>query len=396
MWILPLCSISVLYGYLNGYNNLSNISLSIIYLGSLLLIIFSSPKSNPLTINVTQLKKVEKVSISILLGILILNNILGIIQFVFNPFNHYPRDDAFIGIYGRHGVAQHGLAILNGFFVMYYMIKIFNGSKKSVIDIGYLIFFLISHVLCFYGLGFLMLLCVIFIYIVYKYISFKNVIRIILGGICGLYMFAYFFSGVYDYMAENINYLFRLLGDVDYDAVYIPGKIRVWMAYFDEYINGNLGLFLFGTGPGGFNSRVSFLLNADSSNLLVKVLGNSMPHLHKEVIHPIWDMSVISMDKYNDGTRNQPFSSIVALLSEYGVIFTVILFRLLYLEIKRIANKVNNSTLKDFICLGSIYVFINMILDNFFEFSECWAFFLFLFFIKINIIIKENESAIYP
>ncbi len=380
-------------GFYQG-NNISNMVFSMLIMFSVIVIFLGSPINLTNPINLKDWERIKKFAVVCLFSIVVLHNVLGFVQYFFNPFDHFPREDAFIGFYGRHGIAQHGLALINGYFVLYYVGLLLNSNaKKRVKEAIYLLFFLISHILCFYGLGFIILVCTILVFISVKYFSVKNLIKIALIGVALVSLFSYFFTGVYKYMIENISYLFILKQDVNFETVYVPGKIRAWLYYYDTFVVGDIPLLLFGTGPGGFNSRISFLLNIDSSNLFVNIFGSSMPYFHKEIIYPLWDMSVISMGKFNDGTRNQPFSSLLALLSEYGIIFTFLLIRIFREVIKDICESINDSGIKDFIYLVSIYVLINVVFDNFLEFSESWVFFIFLFFVKINNLVLKNSIS---
>jgi len=105
----------------------------------------------------------------------------------------------------------------------------------------------------------------------------------------------------------------------------IPRKITVFYNYSQVFLD-DISLFLFGTGPGTFNSRTSFLLNGDySDNLLMQILGPSNPEYAVEHVYSLWNQHILSLS-FNDGTRNQPFSSFIAVLSEYGFLFSIILF----------------------------------------------------------------------
>ncbi|PWD97688.1 hypothetical protein [Marinilabilia rubra] len=398
--IIPIFLLSLIssgYGVLFGYNNFENVIFSIILLFSVLMIAFSSPVNLGTKPIIKDWNNLLSYTLKVVFVFMFINNSLGIIQYFLNPFNHYPQEDAFIGIYGRHGIAHHGLAILNGYFVLFYVSQLVSAEKrqaKKAKNIILLLYFSLSHFLCFYGLGLIILLLSIVIYTLIKSLSVKLFFKLAFIGTGIIFIFSYFFSDVYSYMTENINYLTVLFSDFDYDSVYIPGKIRAWIRYFTDFVGEELGLVLFGTGPGGFNSRVSFLLNSDSSNLFVKIFGTSMPAFHDTLIHPLWDMSIISMDKYNDGSRNQPFSSLLSLTSEYGIIFTITLFVMLKKEINRVSELIEDNRLKGFIILSVIYIFLNVIFDNFIEFSEFWVFIVFLFFLKIHTIVRESESSI--
>ena len=379
--ILPLLLLALVFGVLGIYNETTswaNYLVSTSLLFSLLIIFFSRPMHVK-----SQWPEIKRVVINLIFGIIILNNIIGIIQFSFNPFGHYPGEDAFIGFYGRHGTAQHGLAILNGYFVLFYFIKIFyKYDHKNLLK---LFFFLISHILCFYGLGLMVLLIVIIAYVVINSFSFRNIL-VVFSVVFSIYLtFSFLFEGTFFYLLKNLMYLNVLFNDSVIEKVYLPSKVKVFLEYHRNFHwSQDFWLFIAGTGPGGFNSRVSFLLNSDSNNFISWLLGGHMPIYHKEIVHPMWDIDFISMRSFNDGTRNQPFSSVISLLAEYGFLFTILLFYFIWKEIRALCQATKNSQLKNFIIIGWGYCLLHIIFDNYIDYSEFWVFIVFLFFVKID------------
>lgn len=386
-----LSSIPVISGLINKTEGFLNSLFSLIITFSVLSLFLSSPSRSFPHLDTRQIwGKIKRRAFFILLVFLILNNLLGIFQYLYNPFNYSPRQDAFIGFYGRHGMAQHGLSILNGYVVLYFLGKLLEKERRfRKYEFILFLFFLISHILCFFELGMLILLMTVAFFFLFRNFSLKRVFYFLLIVFVVFLLFEYFFPHEFIYLTNNLFFIYDLIYYKEIEIDFIPGKFSVWISYF-KAINDNLFLLLFGLGPGSFNSRISFLLNIDSSNLIVSMFGHSMPALHEKIVHPLWDLSKVSMANFNDGTKNQPFSSFLAFLGEYGLIFSCVFIRVVFKEIKNYWYKIEDKGVKNFYYMGWIYTSILLLLDNFFEYSEFWVFIIFFFLLKIDVFVKSN------
>lgn len=384
--------------------NFSNNVLSFYFIFPILLIFFS------------RIKIPDKICgslfeffIKVLTIILIVNNCIGFIQFILTPMS----DDAFMGFYGKQGLGLHTLSLMNFMICVYYFF-LYKYYKKKL-NFGLFIFFLSSAFLCFYGLGLIVFVMSVFVYKFSFRAFFKSFFILIaiisfLGGT--LYIFR---NKTFNYNYENIKKVELLFNDQTDPkfADQIPRKLILYKNYIHVYSK-DIGLFLLGSGPGTFNSRTSFLLNGDysKSGFFESVFGVSSPEYASKYVYPLWESKMISQELYkkgiyNDGTRNEPFSSIIAILAEYGFFITVLLFILIFDKFKILIHKMNSNYLsfnnvaklniyRDYIKFVSIFIFLNLFTDNFFEYPEIIFVYLIIFkLIEIAVInlIDHNSSA---
>jgi hypothetical protein len=180
---------------------------------------------------------------------------------------------------------------------------------------------------------------------------------------------------------------------VKYD---IPRKLVLHKNYVQTYTK-DVGLLILGSGPGTFNSRTSFLLNGDYSknSYLSTIFDVSTPAMAEKYVYPLWNSKITSQSLYkygvyNDGTRNQPFSSIISLLSEYGLFTFVLLFILIYNKYELTLNKLDSAKFetenkkqigiyRNYIKFISIFIVLNLFTDNFLEYPEIIAMYLIMF-----------------
>ncbi len=361
-----------------GEHNLSNNILSFYFFSPVLLVFFS------------RIKIPDKIYgsyfeyfINVITIILIVNNCIGFIQFLFTPSN----DDAFMGFYGKQGLGLHTLSLINFMISVYYFFL--YQYHKTKLNLGLFFFFLTSAFLCFYGLGLVVFAFSVFAYKFSFRTFFKSIfISIIIIAFLGttLYLFR---NSTFNYNYENIKKVelfFSKKADQKFTAE-IPRKLILYKNYVYAYSN-DLGLFLLGSGPGTFNSRTSFLLNGDysKSGIFESIFGVSTPIYASKYVYPLWESKMVSQDLYkkgiyNDGTRNEPFSSFISLLAEYGFLITFLIFFLIYNTYKTIIRKIDSAILsighkakldvyRNYIKFVSIFVFINLFTDNFFEYPE--------------------------
>lgn len=352
----------------------SNLLLSYTFILPMVALLFAKPDDDFKERRTELLKTLLKTVTSVM----IFNNLLGYIQFFTNPY-----DDAFIGIYGRHSIGMHGLALMNGLLFLYYFGKAKN-LKISKADLGFAIFFGLSFVMAFYGMGLLMLVSTVALYflLVKKQFSFLLALPFV-AGLLGLVMW-FVAPDTLKYNLNNIRLGVEALTVKDVENTDTPRKI--WMFFrFGNQIQKDAAMAVWGTGPGTYNSRASFLLNGDYSpnSVLERVLGVCTPELALKQAYPLWDSKILS-NPYQDGTRNMPFTNFISIWSEYGVFCLSIVFLGLF-SLLVLGKKINPAS-----CLICIYLIINLFVDNYLELNEG----LFtLMFIKLLLSSETKDSS---
>jgi len=315
--------------------------------------------------------------------ILILVDISGLINFIYVLITgSWLLDDSFSGLYGRSGLSMHTLSLVNFIYCIYYFEK--KEYPKFLV-------FVISGFMCFYGLG-LLLFIVSFGLVLLRSIKIEYIKYVISAPIL-IFLIIVFTNSInphlFSYMNKNIDRaLSSIVNDHPYEnemndvrnleTVKTPRKILSFKGAFKRIKDPRI--FLIGTGPGTYNSRTSFLLNGEyTRNPLFKKIRIRPIYAEKD-IYPLWNNDIIF--QFNDGTRNQPFSSVMAIFIEYGLLIFTILFFLMFNLFKRTLS--NNSDKKLFVRFIFIFLFLNILFENYLEYPE--------FMILIIIIIKALES----
>jgi hypothetical protein len=293
-------------------------------------------------------------------------------------------DDSFSGLYGRSGLSMHTLSLVNFIYCIYYFEK--KAYKNFLI-------FVLSGFMCFYGLG-LLLFIISFGLVLLRSIKVEYIKYVISAPIL-IFLVIVFTNSInphlFSYMNKNIDRaLSSFVNDLPYEnemtdvrnleTVKTPRKILSFKGAIKRIQEPRI--FFIGTGPGTYNSRTSFLLNGEyTRNPLFKKISNRPEYAEKD-IYPLWNNDIIF--QFNDGTRNQPFSSVMALFIEYGFLIFIMLFLLMYNLFKRTLS--NNKDKKLFVRFIFIFGFLNILFENYLEYPE--------FMILIIIIIKSLESNI--
>lgn len=328
--------------------------------------------------------------IKLITVILICNNLIGLVQLAINPTD----DDSFNGFYGTHGLGLHTLSLVNYLVGVYYFIK--YQHEHLLKDLLISIFFIISAILSFYGLGLIMFLISIF---VYKY-SLRNLFSSIIMFAFVIILFGTmlftFKKQTFFYNLENIKRaeLFFEKNVDEKDFSLIPRKLLLFRNYVDGYSK-DVGVFLLGSGPGTFNSRSYFLLNGDYSRnkSLENILGTHNPKMAKKYVHPLWNKQ--NRGQFMDGTRNEPFSSIISLLAEYGFLIFILIVITVYskysVTLRRVEQDRKKPYLARYLKFASIFIVLNLFTDNFLEYPEIMFIYL-LIFKLMEIGAKEKEQ----
>ncbi|MDN5201636.1 hypothetical protein QQ008_09695 [Fulvivirgaceae bacterium BMA10] len=376
--------------------NMANHLTSLYLILPLILLMFSRVKTNDTFHN----NSYFEFFIGTLTVIFIFNNVYGIIQFI-----QIGNDDSFIGFYGRHGLNIHTLSLANYLLCSFYFFR--YKQQKNSVDLYLCVFFMISAIMGFFGLGLIVFLFAVFLY----NISWKRLFQTI-------FIFAFVLSilasllylikeETFNYNRSNLEAFYEAFTDkenFEYDQekyhpvnLQTPRKLILHYNYAKVYLN-DIVLFIFGSGPGTFNSRTSFLLNGDYSD--ISFIKNTFKHTNvsiaREHVFPLWNSRILSRP-YMDGTRNEPFSAIVAILSEYGFFVFLIVVLLFRSRLKRIFKSFDNLLnerndlnyyyfYKRYLKFVIIFMTLNLFCDNYLEYPE--------FILLIVLVIKLIEMKV--
>lgn len=287
--------------------------------------------------------------------------------------------DDFGFAYGTHFKGVSGLCVVNAFMVLYYLSHLLR-SEVSKSNINNFLFFFCSFIFCYSGLTAITFVITIIIYFILN-IKPKNLIKAVILFLFGLIVLMYSAKEIIYYNIRNVE-LFMSAEDAQDNA-----RKRVMYSNFFDLIYSDFSVDVIGVGPGGYNSRICFLLNDDSDNIFTTVLGHHMPPYHKNDIYPLWNRAFVSFEAFTDGARNKPFSSIVAFGVEAGLIF-LFLFSLFWF---RSMNTFRKLSRKDgdylYLFLLNVFMFLLLITEYWFESSE-----FILFLIIQNTLIANKMS----
>lgn len=358
--------VSSIFSLSNGSNRLPNILVYLYIVLPVLVIYFSN--SNTFQ-NKNNLAKIKRIFIKASTYILVATDIAGFFTFFF--MKRRVPDDSFIGLYGTHFNSVHGLSVVNSIlFIYYFSILDLNSlfNRKSF----FAFFFFVSTMFCFYGLGTVCLAGAFMLYIVFhtKLLKKLKILLFISFGIIVL-------IPVYK---ENMGYIVNNI--LKFSAVKSspPRKILVFLDYYQRL--GQEPYLLFsGMGPGAYNSRIAFLLNNDSSNPFTSVLGKQMPYYHEKGPFELWNKKTTSFEKFQDGTRNKPFSSFLSILSENGILF-FIFFVAYFKQRYMYSNNTKDRNNRTFLIISGYFMAFSLISEMWLETSEFLFYIVFLFFLK--------------
>lgn len=291
-------------------------------------------------------------------------------------------DDGFIGFYGTSGLNMHTLCIINFIYAVYYF-----GVRK----IWWALLFMFAGFMCFYGLGLILFILVFGICLLttlnkkyLKYILVSPFMALLLALLISILN-----PRVFTYMSNNITNAVSAISSISYEEqlnrikefkrVETPRKVLSFVGGYERVLK-NPSIIFFGTSPGTYNSRTSFLLNGEYAGSQWTRLVANRPVFASEDIYPLWNKKITY--RYNDGTRNQPFSSVLSLTMEYGVIISSAFFVLFAITFKKIRRQ--NEKLKLFAKFFFLYLVFNLLVENYLEYPE----------LMVLVIIIAKTSAI--
>lgn len=293
-------------------------------------------------------------------AVLLLNGLIGYVQYLLNP-----GDDAAIGIYGRSGLGIHGLAVTYVIAAVAIL-----ATWRSRAATGVAIALGTSFLSCTYGMGLVSIAAGLAVATLLTFgIHFRAVVKALALLAIAAGMLNYINPTAIRYNLESgrlvVTAIAGITAQADQSSV-VPRKVLAWIGY-GRLVADDPELLLFGLGPGTFNSRAAFMLNGDYTSM--SALPVSVTPAHERIIRPLWNSEDLTL-QFQDGSMNQPFSSVLGLLSEYGLVaflcFCVAFIRL-WGSTAACAMDRRNAFLTHF-----LFSFVAMIglLDNILEYPE--------------------------
>ena len=243
-------------------------------------------------------------------------------------------------------------------YVLFYLgLQLFHG-KRDLKTIALFTFFLVSLFGCQYGLG---MICLFVSVLAYLLISgrFKTVALALIITMLGSWLLT---LDAFKYEQANIMKAKSNSNDAR--------KIEMFTDFFNN-VSHNITLCVAGTGAGGYNSRSALILSPDFTNPLKNILGTSTPPYFKKYIYKLWNKKIVSQSSFTDGTRNKPYSSMVALWAEHGMFFFVLFCSLLYKNYKDLTKyKKKQEFLYQYILLLDLFMIVSLVSHLWLETSE--------------------------
>lgn len=281
-------------------------------------------------------------------------------------------EDIFTGLYGGSGFGSHSLSIINLFIATYYFFH-----KRY----GYFTLFFISGILGFYGQG-LVIFLLAFGIVMLPFLI-RNIGLAIKIAVAGLVFFAVVTvinPGNLTYIQNNTRFFKSILDNYEYEEEMdrIASYRRTIIPRYFTFLDGTRQLyfsdakvFLLGTSPGTYNSRTAFYLNGDFvGNKQFRKYFNYRTTYHSKYVFPILNREYVEYAPWNDGTRNQPFSSIVSMLLEYGIVFGGLYLILFFGAIYRIRGQLDNKPDRMFVLFTLLYIFFLFLFQYYLEVVE--------------------------
>ena len=303
--------------------------------------------------------------------VLIIIDILGFIFYFFTDSG----EDGLGKAYSTHFQGVHGLAMINVIYFFYYYSKLMYKYEKQVLMKS--LFFFVSFFFCFYGLGFVLFIICMSIFFILKYVKrIRQLIMILSVAIICSIVINKVNPHFFEYTLINLT--------IDDENDLNQRRKLLLFVNYEKYLDKEFPMSLIGTGPGGFCSRTAFDFNIDGGNKVSHFLGHTMPVHHKNYVYPLRNKWVTSFEEGTDGTRNQPFSSLLSILAELGVVPAVIFFGFYVSLIIHFYIKSKRHYLYSYLFLANLFFIVCSIVEMWIESTE------FLFFLIFNLIVYSN------
>jgi hypothetical protein len=336
--------------------------LSFYYMLPFLLLLFSNP---PLLGSAS--KNYLSIFIMSITIVAVLNDIVGFVQVFRNPNS----DDSFVGLYSEYSLSINGLMLINCVLFFYYFLMFINFRK--LIYLLPSIFFLLCAVMGYYGAGLIIFMAAFVLsFFRFSIAALLRTFAITIVTFLLVFVFMYTFKPiVLEYNIANIKKL------MSFDPKTGARKVTSFYNYGISYPR-NAKDFLFGSGPGTFVSRSAFMVGSPSYfQKLAFIKDDRQPYYFKNYAYTLWNANNTQKELYLDGFRNQPFSSILAFLGEYGLIFTLFFFLLYLLYYRKVADiyyhaSKNKAISVNFRFFKFLIILLPLLLliDNYFEYPE--------------------------
>ena len=152
-------------------------------------------------------------------------------------------------------------------------------------------------------------------------------------------------------------------------------KIRGYNTLFDLYEEEPLTI-IFGTSIGTYSSRAAVALS--SNNYLAKPQGNRLPIQYTSLYIKKYFANLYSQEYYNNlvkagvtGTFYVPFSTILSIIAEYGIIGIILLIKIIFVIKKEMVylKKIDLSLYYQIITLSITYLML-FLYDNWLEYPN--------------------------
>lgn len=358
--LLIFIALGWLLSLLNGWYPVYNM-ISLYYMIPFLFLLFSVPSA-------ASYWKQDLVVLffRILTPVMLINNLVGFLQVIYK----FDTDDEFTGLYASFTLSQNGLAIINSILSFYYLALYSAGRKNK--DLIWFLFFFMSGIMGFFGGGLIAFaLSTMLSFIGFNLARFiKAVMIVAVIIVAAYYSILLIRPKVLRYNKNNISDILSL------DLKNGPRKGIAFYNYCMAY-PAHPKDFLFGSGPGTFNSRTAFMVGSPSYFTAVRFFKCSrQPYYFKNYAYTLWNETNTSPDLFQDGYRNQPFSSILSFLGEYGVLFTLLFmagYIAYFLRVMKILPAHNGSPNQSYRLLFRFltpFLFLLLLIDNFLEYPE--------------------------
>jgi len=336
--------------------------LSLFYMLPFLVLLFSAPSMEKYP-DINYLK----IFIRCLAIVVLANDLVGFIQLLKDPGS----DDSFTGIYSQFSVSLNGLMLLNAILFFYYFTSYIY--QKRFVNLMISLLFMISALLCFYGAG--LIICMTAFVLSFFRINIRSLFKTIFISIISMLSIYYLMLIIKPVtLAYNIENIKNILG---IHVVEPPRKVLSFYNYAHSYPH-HFKDFLFGSGPGTFNSRSAFMVGSPSYFSSISLIKDpQQPYYFRNFAYSLWNESNTSQALYLDGFRNQPFSSALAFLGEYGLLFTlafIFLYFRLYRKISRLhysSSRTGQAAIN--FRFGKFLIILTpllLLIDNYFEYPE--------------------------
>ena len=292
-----------------------------------------------------KIEKILKIFFKINLFLVIIQIVIMCIDMkTLLPFANMSAGDNVKGLFRNSSVNM----IIMSFYAVFFMFK--KDHINAVIAFTVMI-------LTFYMSGLLLFLSVFLFYAFIKF-SFERKIKIILGSVLVLFLFA-------QLSPDNVDYVKHILNDKISSKTDPPRKLVSFGQTFNNWTSNPIS-FVFGTGGGKFSSRTAFITAGEYVSWFPEKLTYISEDFNDNHFQ-LWNSKILSIS-FKDGTSNQPFSSYNKIVGEYGLLGIVLFMIYLSSSIKYYRHLTYGKII-------FLLIFAYFLLDYWFEYFSVIVFF---------------------